>query len=96
MGLNPLPKQQEQHNMIRPLLLSAAALIALSTSAQAEIVKTSSIAMHGTPKYAENFTHFGYTNPEAPKGGKLKNAAIGTFDSLNPFINFRFHINYLL
>ena len=43
-------------------------------------------AMHGKPKYAENFKHFEYVNPLAPKGGKLINEAMGTFDSFNPFI----------
>lgn len=62
------------------------AFMLLSFSAQAEIIKSPSIAMHGTPKYSENFSHLSYTNPDAPKGGILKNSAIGTFDSLNPFI----------
>ena len=44
------------------------------------------IALHGTPKYAPDFTHVSYANPQAPKGGTLKLNAIGTFDSLNPFI----------
>jgi peptide/nickel transport system substrate-binding protein len=44
------------------------------------------IAMHGLPKYARGFTHFGYVNPDAPKGGALKLAVLGSFDSLNPFI----------
>ncbi|WP_104747780.1 extracellular solute-binding protein [Helicobacter cetorum] len=38
------------------------------------------------PKYKDKFTHFEYVNPNAPKGGVLRNDAIGTFDSLNPFI----------
>lgn len=44
------------------------------------------IAMHGDLKYPENFTHFDYVNPAAPKGGDFSYAAIGTYDSLNPFI----------
>lgn len=45
------------------------------------------IAMHGTLKYAANFTHFDYVNPDAPKGGSVKYGAVGTsFDSLNPLI----------
>ena len=35
---------------------------------------------------APDFTHFDYVNPEAPKGGTVRQSAIGTFDSLNPFI----------
>lgn len=44
------------------------------------------LSMYGDFKYPENFTHFQYANPEAPKGGIFKQASIGSFDSLNPFI----------
>ena len=43
------------------------------------------VALHETPKYAATFTHFDYANPDAPKGGTLRLAAIGTFDTLNPY-----------
>lgn len=42
------------------------------------------ISIDGNIKY-ENLAHFDYVNPNAPKGGTLKSAAIGTFDSLNNF-----------
>lgn len=42
--------------------------------------------MYGDLKYGPSFTHFDYVNPEAPKGGEVKLAAIGTFDTLNPFV----------
>ena len=44
------------------------------------------VAMHGDVKYGADFAHYDYANPNAPKGGSLALAAIGTFDSLNPFI----------
>lgn len=44
------------------------------------------LAMHGAPKYPPGFTAFDYANPNAPKGGTVRLSAIGTFDSLNPFI----------
>ena len=44
------------------------------------------IAMHGTPKYGPDFSHFDYVNPSAPKGGAIVNEAKGTYDSFNPFI----------
>jgi len=44
------------------------------------------IAMYGDVKYPADFTHFDYTNPDAPKGGTLAMSSSGTFDSLNPFI----------
>jgi microcin C transport system substrate-binding protein len=43
-------------------------------------------AMHGDVKYPPNFKHFDYVNPDAPKGGEVKQYGIGTFDSFNPFI----------
>jgi microcin C transport system substrate-binding protein len=39
------------------------------------------------PKYSADFSHFDYVNPEAPKGGTLRQAGFGSFDSLNPFIS---------
>jgi len=66
-------------------MLTALILMPFSI-AKAEIIKQSYMVMHGNAKYADNFTHFDYTNPYAPKGGELRNSAIGTFDSLNPFI----------
>lgn len=44
------------------------------------------LALNGTPRYAKNFTHFDYVRPDAPKGGHVRMAAIGAFDSFNPFI----------
>jgi microcin C transport system substrate-binding protein len=44
------------------------------------------IAMHGQVKYGPGFKHLDYVNPDAPKGGTYRSHAIGSFDSLNPFI----------
>jgi peptide/nickel transport system substrate-binding protein len=44
------------------------------------------IAMHGDPALPADFTHLPYANPDAPKGGAVNYAWIGTFDSINPFI----------
>ncbi|MGB0748633.1 MAG: extracellular solute-binding protein [Magnetospiraceae bacterium] len=73
---------------LRPFLIAALALVApLAGPAPAqEVAPTHGIAMHGAPKYPADFTHFDYVNPEAPKGGLVRMAAPGTFDSLNPFI----------
>ncbi|MCX5496329.1 extracellular solute-binding protein [Kaistia dalseonensis] len=40
----------------------------------------------GKPKYPDGFKQYDYVNPDAPKGGTLNQAAVGTFDSLNPYI----------
>ena len=44
------------------------------------------IAMHGEPALPPGFTAFRYVNPDPPKGGRLIQGVLGTFDSLNPFI----------
>jgi len=75
--------------MFRPVLFGllaclSVAVVGLTPPAQAEPVHA--IAMHGEPKYGPNFTHFDYTNPDAPKGGTLRLAWVGSYDNLNPFI----------
>jgi peptide/nickel transport system substrate-binding protein len=42
--------------------------------------------MQGAPALPGDFTHMPYANPDAPKGGRLTWALLGTFDSLNPLI----------
>lgn len=54
--------------------------------AQPRIFKSHAIAMHGEPKYPADFKHFDYVNPNAPKGGEIRTASRGTFDSFNSFI----------
>jgi peptide/nickel transport system substrate-binding protein len=44
------------------------------------------IAMHGAPALPVDFSHMPYANPDAPKGGRLVQGILGTFDSLNPLI----------
>ena len=42
--------------------------------------------MHGAPALPADFTRMPYANPDAPKGGRLVQGLLGTFDSLNPLI----------
>jgi peptide/nickel transport system substrate-binding protein len=42
--------------------------------------------MHGEPAMKPGFSHFPYVNPAAPKGGRLVEGVLGTFDTLNPFV----------
>jgi len=54
-----------------------------------DVTISSSIAMHGETKYDhhdDGLKPFDYVNVDAPKWGDLKLSAVGTFDSLNPFI----------
>ncbi len=42
--------------------------------------------MHGEPVLAPDFKSLRYVNPNAPKGGRLVQGVVGTFDSVNPLI----------
>lgn len=66
------------------LLLTAS--LATGAALAAEAVKDHGIAMHGDLKYPANFRNFDYVNPAAPKGGEVRLAATGSFDSFNGFI----------
>lgn len=74
---------------MRPLLRSLAALILglASTGSLAATEISHAISLHGKPRYPASFKAFDYVNPAAPKGGDIRLEAMGTFDSLNPFIN---------
>jgi microcin C transport system substrate-binding protein len=52
----------------------------------AEAAASEGMSLFGDLKYGPGFTHFDYTNPQAPKGGTMRFSAIGTFDTLNPFV----------
>jgi peptide/nickel transport system substrate-binding protein len=60
----------------------AVGMSAVSTHAE----PAHAIAMHGAPKWPANFTNFDAVNPDAPKGGRIVQGQLGSFDSLNPFI----------
>lgn len=62
-----------------------ALLLLLLFSLPAMASKQHGIAMVGAPKYNASAAHLDYANPDAPKGGVLKQSATGSFDTLNPF-----------
>lgn len=70
-------------------MIPRAAILLLSLLLQpalAETVKEArSFAVIGEPKYADNFTHYDYVNPAAPKGGNVTLSATGTFDNFNRY-----------
>ena len=63
-----------------------AALLLLSSGTAFAEPAAHGFALHGDLKYPADFKNFEYANPDAPKGGTLNLSAVGTFDSLNPFI----------
>src|SRR5882757_2849917 len=61
-------------------------LLAIAGLSRAQATESYAIAMHGAPALPADFTHMPYANPGAPKGGRLVQGILGTFDSLNPLI----------
>ncbi len=71
---------------ISATVIPIAAIVSCLLAAAATAEPKAGIAMHDEPKYGPGFSHFAYVNPDAPKGGTLRLAVLGSFDSLNPFI----------
>jgi peptide/nickel transport system substrate-binding protein len=55
-------------------------------ASRASAAESYAIAMHGAPTLPADFTHMPYARADAPKGGRLVQGFLGTFDSLNPLI----------
>ncbi|MGH6895189.1 MAG: extracellular solute-binding protein [Geminicoccaceae bacterium] len=66
-------------------------MMALATSSAALGAEEAALPRHGMAmyddlKYGPSFEHFDYVNSNAPVGGTATFSAIGSFDTLNPFI----------
>lgn len=48
-------------------------------------VRHHALSLIGEPRFPADFKHFDWVNPDAPKGGVVRFAVEGTFDSLNPY-----------
>ena len=70
----------------RAILATGVALAAMAVATPAAAEAMHAIAMHGAPAMPGDFTVMPYANADAPKGGRLVQGVLGTFDSLNPFI----------
>ena len=54
-------------------------------AADSEGSRRHALSLIGEPEYGPDFTHFNWVNPKAPKGGRVRIRASGTFDSLNAY-----------
>ena len=78
--------QNKTWGLMFGLLVGLSALLAASISwAEEKIIKSHGYSFFGDLKYAADFTHLDYVNPDAPKGGEISIWGFGTFDSMNPY-----------
>lgn len=67
-------------------LLTAGLTLGTAFSLQAaDVIESTSLVGFGEAKYPSNFSHFDYVNPDAPKGGTVTFAQVGTYDSFNRY-----------
>lgn len=69
--------------LFAPMLLSLDTASVRAVSGGGDLISTPYYAVFGEPKYGADFKHLDYANPNAPKGGTLRTAYLGGFDSLN-------------
>ena len=62
------------------------ASLARAEAAAGEPVWRHALSLFGNVKYPADFERFDYVNPGAPKGGTVRQIAIGTFDNFNPVV----------
>ncbi len=60
--------------------------LSLTATAAAAAGGSHGLSLFGELKYPPDFKNFEYVDPHAPKGGTMKFSAIGTYDTLNPFV----------
>ncbi|MCW8329751.1 extracellular solute-binding protein [Photobacterium sp. SDRW27] len=71
--------------MLGKIPFGIAMLLAATAINAAEIIESTHLVGFGTAKYSSDFSHFDYVNPDAPKGGQVIYAQVGTYDSFNRY-----------
>jgi len=67
------------------ITLIAALALGSGVAWSQDLIVSHGISTFGDLKYAADFPHLDYVNPDAPKGGEISQWAPGGFDSMNPY-----------
>ena len=70
---------------MRLLAIISALMFAGGAALAQNLPQNHALAMHGEAQLSPNFRHYNYASPNALQGRSLRQAQIGSFDSLNPF-----------
>ena len=66
-------------------IITYISLLLISQNIFAKTTNSHAIAMHGEPKYNEDFISVEYVSKSAVKGGNIVRSAVGNYDTFNPF-----------
>ena len=89
VGLSGLPSvasAQEANGTSAPPAPAATAPAPAAAEAASDLPWHTGMTLTGEAKLPDDFTHFPYADPSAPKGGLLRLSAVGGFDNFNAFI----------
>jgi microcin C transport system substrate-binding protein len=64
----------------------AAIDVALAQTAPGDIKWRHALSLFGEVKYPAGFARYDYVNPDAPKGGVVRQVSLGTFDNFNSVV----------
>ena len=84
-----VPRENAMWNPIRRLIVAVVLAVTAAAApvlAAEDLTGAHALSMFDDVKYGPGFEHFDYADPNAPAGGGIRLAALGTFDNLNPFI----------
>ncbi|WP_121064609.1 extracellular solute-binding protein [Chachezhania antarctica] len=82
----PARPHRWRHALGAALLALAPGTAALAQNdAEQEMIVSHGYSFFGDLKYPEDYEHYDYVNPDAPKGGEIVLSVLGTFDSMNPY-----------
>jgi microcin C transport system substrate-binding protein len=78
---------------LKPLLVAGLGIMTFALAliwstvlrAQEAMVVSHGYSFYGDLTYPEDYEHFDYVNPDAPKGGEIALSVVGTFDSMHPY-----------
>ncbi|MGI9276177.1 MAG: extracellular solute-binding protein [Endozoicomonas sp.] len=88
MTMSSNPMDLRSSVLLQLLLLSSSGFYSLAGMADKNKEGTTvirSLALIGEARYGDDFHHFDYVNPDAPKRGRIRLSTQGTFDTLNQY-----------
>lgn len=74
-------------SMLSTIGLASAVVLwsSFAAFAQGDVIRSHGISTFGSLNYDADYTHLSFVNPDAPKGGEMSLAVVGSFDSMNPY-----------